>query len=203
MRFRHAVAIVKIGLLTLVLAVAGCTNNAEKRSNDAGNPAPSATHATPAPTTQPSFPAPNSSPQSSAAPGAGVIQSQDTNSSGVVGELTECRRSEGVLTIKVRFRNTSNQGSGLVFTNWNGSEADNPKFYVTAGEKKYFMLKDSDGTYLSSNSANANNGLSIHLEPGQAFLWWAKYPAPAAEAKKINFVTPLAPPFEDIPITDK
>ena len=40
-----------------------------------------------------------------AAEQAGVIQTQETNEEGVVGELIECRRSEGVLTIKIRFRN--------------------------------------------------------------------------------------------------
>jgi hypothetical protein len=135
-----------------------------------------------------------------AAEQAGVIQTQETNQAGLMGELTECRRSEGVLTIKVRFRNTSTKPSHLRLTNWNAA-GDNEKFYVTAGNKKYFMLKDSEGTYLSSNSAS--NGVEVNLEPGQTFLWWAKYPAPSADVKKINFMMPVTPPFEGIPITDK
>ena len=131
---------------------------------------------------------------------AGVIQTQETNQEGLVAELTECRRSEDVLTIKVRFRNTSTKPSHLKFTNWN-APGDNEKFYVTAGKKKYFMLKDSEGTYLSSNSAS--NPAELNLEPGQTFLWWAKYPAPSADVKKINFMMPVTPPFEDVPITDK
>jgi hypothetical protein len=131
---------------------------------------------------------------------AGVIQTQETNQEGVVGELTECRRSEGVLTIKVRFRNNSTKRSHLTFTAWNAS-GDNEKFYVTAGNKKYFMLKDSEGTYLSSNSAG--NPAEANLEPGQTFLWWGKYPAPSADLKKINFMMPVTPPFEGVPITDK
>jgi hypothetical protein len=109
-----------------------------------------------------------------AMPGTGqasVIQTQETNQEGLVAELTECRRSEGVLTIKVRFRNTSTKPSHLRFTNWN-APGDNEKFYVTADKKKYFMLKDSEGTYLSSNSAS--NPAELNLEPGQTFLWWAK-----------------------------
>jgi hypothetical protein len=131
---------------------------------------------------------------------AGVIQTQETNQEGLVAEFTECRRSENVLTIKVRFRNTSTKPSHLKFTNWN-APGDNEKFYVTAGNKKYFMLKDSEGTYLSSNSAS--NPAELNLEPGQTFLWWAKYPAPSADVKKINFMMPVTPPFEDVPITDK
>jgi hypothetical protein len=41
------------------------------------------------------------------------------------------------------------------------------------------------------------------LDPGKTYLWWAKYPAPPAEVKKINFMMPITSPFEDVPITDK
>ena len=130
-----------------------------------------------------------------------VIQTQDANVEGIVAELTQCQRSEGVLTIKVRFRNTSDKPGKLTFTNWNASGADNPKFYVTAGNKKYFMLADSDGTVLSTNSTG--NGVDANIAPGKTFLWWAKYPAPPAEVKKINFMMPVTTPFEAVPITDK
>jgi len=136
-----------------------------------------------------------------AAAPADVIQTQETNEEGVVGELIECRRFAGVLNIKVRFRNTSDKRGNLTFTNWNATALDNPKFYVTAGNKKYFMLADADGTVLSSNSSG--NGVDASLDPGKTYLWWAKYPAPPAEIKKINFMMPVASPFEDVPITDK
>jgi hypothetical protein len=150
--------------------------------------------------TQPTDPSTSPAAAPPAAEQAGVIQTQETNQEGVVGELTECRRSEGVLTIKVRFRNNSTKRLHLTFTAWNAS-GDNEKFYVTAGNKKYFMLKDSEGTYLSSNSAG--NPAEANLEPGQTFLWWGKYPAPSADLKKINFMMPVTPPFEGVPITDK
>jgi Cytochrome oxidase complex assembly protein 1 len=131
---------------------------------------------------------------------AGVIQTQETNSGGMVGELTECRRHEGVLTIKVRFRSTSNKRVSLKLTEWNNG-GDFEKFYVTAGNKKFFILKDTEGVYLTSLSAS--NGVVLQLDPGDTSLWWAKYPSPPVDVKKINFVTPVTPPFEDIPITDK
>ena len=132
---------------------------------------------------------------------AGVIQTQETNQEGLVAELTECRRQEGVLTIKVRFRNTSNKPLNLALTRY--MQDDNGRFYVTAGNKKYFMLKDSEGAVLSSNSVSESGKIEPKLEPGQTFLWWAKYPAPSADVKKINFMMPVTPPFEDVPITDK
>ena len=136
-----------------------------------------------------------------AAQAADVIQAQDANVDGIVAELTACQRSEGVLTIKIRFRNTSDKPGSLTFTHWNASGADNPKFYVTAGNKKYFILADSDGTVLSTNSTG--NGVNADIAPGKTFLWWAKYPAPPADVKKINFMMPVTSPFEDVPITDK
>jgi hypothetical protein len=132
---------------------------------------------------------------------ADVIQTQDANTDGIVAEITECRRSEGVLTIKIRFRNNSEKPGTLTFTHWNAAGQDNPKFYVTAGNKKYFMLADSDGTVLSTNSTG--NGVDASIAPGKTYLWWAKYPAPPADVKKINFMMPVASPFDDVPITDK
>jgi hypothetical protein len=136
-----------------------------------------------------------------AAQQAGVIQTQETTTPGVVAELTECRRQEGVLTIKVRFRNTSNKASNLTLTRY--MVDDNGRFYVTAGNKKYFILKDSENTVLSSNSVSESGTIELKLEPGRTFLWWAKYPAPSADVKKINMMMPVTPPFEDVPITDK
>jgi hypothetical protein len=158
---------------------------------------------TPTVETQPAPPASQPADPPASAPAAeqaGVIQTQETTTQGIVAELTECRRQEGVLTIKVRFRNTSSRPSNLTLTHY-AMGGDNEKFYVTAGNKKYFILKDSEGTYLSSNSVS--NGVEVKLEPGQTFLWWAKYPAPSADVKKINFMMPVAAPFEDVPITDK
>ena len=130
---------------------------------------------------------------------AGIIQSQETNTGGLVAELTECRRHEGVLTIKVRFRNTSNKTAKLDLSHYNDGN-DFSKYYVTGGNKKYFILKDTEGVYMSSLSAS--NGVSLNLDSGQTSLWWAKYPAPSPDVKKLNLVTPVTPPFEDIPITD-
>jgi hypothetical protein len=198
MRFReNAVDSIKIGSLALVLAVAGCTSKGDKQGTDAGTPAASDMQASQGSNTQPSAATPTSSKQAPAASGASVIQSQDANTSGVVGELTDCKRSDGVLTIKVRFRNTSDKR--IDFPLIDGR--DYAKFYVTAASKKYFILKDSEGTYLTPE-ADGFGTLHATLEPGQSFVWWAKYPAPPAEIKKVNLLTPIAPPFEDIPITD-
>jgi hypothetical protein len=146
------------------------------------------------PAFQPADPA-APSPAVAAAPAAdqaGVIQTQETRYPGIVAELTECRRKEGVLNIKVRFRNTSDKPFHLNIYVDGGRD----KYYVTAKNKKYFILKDSDGVYLAADYDN-------WLPPGGSFTWWAKYPAAPADIKKITLFTPITSPFEDAPITDQ
>lgn len=145
-------------------------------------------------------PQPNNAAQPSSGTPTDVIQSQDANSSGVIAEITQAVRSEGVLTIKLRFRNTNSKAINLTII-----ESRNfPAFYVTASSKKYFILKDTDGTYLAPQANSWDHStLQVNLDPGQSYTWWAKFPAPPAEVKKITFITPLAPPFEDVPLGDR
>ena len=127
-----------------------------------------------------------------AAEQAGVIQTQETTYPGVVAEFTECRRKEGVLNIRVRFRNTSDKQVLLtVFRN-----EDVEKYYVTAKNKKYFILKDSEGKYVAEQFGD-------WVPAGGSHTWWAKYPAPPADIKKITLITTITTPFEDVPITDQ
>ena len=174
-------------MLAALLALAGCSKNEPATTTTASQPA--ATSPTPAPTTAPATAAPAAT---------AAIQSQDANQAGVVAELTECKRADGVLTVKVRFRNTGSQQVPLSVID----ARDYEKFYVTAGSKKYFILKDSEGTYLTPNASSFGN-LGVDLAPGQGWQWWAKFPAPPADVTKITLVTPITPPFDDVPISDK
>ena len=73
----------------------------------------------------------------------------------------ECKRKEGVLGVKVRFRNVSSPEK--YFNIISGRNYDH--FYVTAANKKYFILKDSEGTYLTP-SASGGGDLRVPLEQG-------------------------------------
>jgi hypothetical protein len=75
------------------------------------------------------------------------------------------------------------------------------RYYVTAGSKKYFVLRDSEKTPLA-NPPTSYGALSVEIPKGGTYIWYAKYQAPPAEVKKINYYTPISPPFEDISITD-
>ncbi len=140
----------------------------------------------------------SAAPSPAEAPPAGtVLASQDTNVAGVVGELIECKRREGVLTIKLRFRNTGAEKASFYMIDGRNYDAQ----YVTAESKKYFVLRDSEKVPLAPQPDGGGN-LSVSLEPNGAWTWWAKYPAPPAEVKSVSYFTSVSPPFEDVPITD-
>jgi hypothetical protein len=124
-----------------------------------------------------------------------VIQSQDANASGVVAELIECKRKDGVLSLRVRLRNTSGAPVRVPLI----SARNFDEYYVTAGSKKYFILRDDEKTPLAP-AASGFGGLTVEIPKGGSWTWWAKYPAPPDSETKINYITPLAPPFEDVPI---
>ncbi|MGH7566794.1 MAG: hypothetical protein ACREK2_08185 [Gemmatimonadota bacterium] len=126
---------------------------------------------------------------------AAVLQVQEVNAPGLQAELTEVTRKDGVLTVKIRFRNTGTDALHHSFETGHGAY---DRFYVTAGTQKYFVLKDTEGEPL------APKYLDVNLDPGTATsTWWAKFPAPPASETTIDLVIPDAPPFEDIPITDR
>lgn len=126
-----------------------------------------------------------------------AIQSQDTNIGGLVADITQCKRKDGVLTLRVRVRNTSGKKTNIRFTDGYGAY---DKYYLTAGDKKYFVLRDSEGVPLATDEGNGY--VSVDVEKDGSFTWWAKYPAPPAEVTSVSFYTAFAPPFEDLPITD-
>ncbi len=122
-----------------------------------------------------------------------AIQSQDLNLPGFTADIIEAKRSDGVLSVKLRLKNAGTKEGSVKFT------YDRPidEFYVQAEGKKYFVLRDTEKVPLAN--ATAYTGVM----PGATYTWWAKYPAPAANVKKFNFYWPLGAPFDDVPITDK
>ncbi len=121
----------------------------------------------------------------------------ETNVAGVAAEVVEARRKDGVLTIQVRYRNTSDKE--LSFYPLSGAKFD--AYYVTAEDKKYLVLRDEENRPLAP-LINPAGDVYVSLKPGASVIWWAKYPAPPAAIKKISYHTPVTAPFEDVPITD-
>jgi len=125
------------------------------------------------------------------------IASSDTNVSGVVAEVTECKRKEGTLTVKIRLRNTGDAEAKVDVIKSRNCDA----WYLTAGTKKYFILRDTEETPLAPQS-DPGGGVTARIPANGSFNWWAKYPAPPADVKSVNVYTPLTPPLDDVPISD-
>ena len=137
------------------------------------------------------------SPAAAQAP-ATISEAQDLNNApGVVAEIVQCKRENGVLSIRMRLRNTGTQTKEVDLIN---GGADYDKYYVTAGNKKYFVLRDSEKNPLANPADNGR--VKPKIGKGDSFVWYAKYPAPPAEIKKITYYTPVAPPFEDVPVSE-
>jgi hypothetical protein len=121
----------------------------------------------------------------------------DVNYKGVTAEVTECKRSEGTLTVKIRLNNSTNEDITMYLVSAN--KFDN--HYVTAGRKKYLMLRDAEKKPLAP-SVNAGGDVFVNLRKGSSYLWWAKFPAPPSEVKKIEYTWPMGPPIDDIPCAE-
>lgn len=128
-----------------------------------------------------------------------AIQSQDINAPGFAADLIEAKRSDGVLSVKVRLKNTGAKAEHVKIYTLTKIEA----FYVQAEGKKYFVLRDTEKVPLATPTDSYDGTLTPSVAPGASFTWWAKFPAPPANVKKFNFYWPLGAPFDDVPITDK
>lgn len=123
-----------------------------------------------------------------------AIQSQESNVSGVTFEIVEMRRKEGVLNVRLRLINSSSKDNAIVMGQ--GTHMGNWRdIYVTAGKQKFLVLQDTGHTALAANG-------QLLVPKGGSTIWWAKFPAPGPEVKKVSFFTPHTAPFEDVPITD-
>jgi hypothetical protein len=122
-----------------------------------------------------------------------AIATVETNMK-ATGEIYECKRKQGVLTVKVRFKATAKTQLDLPY--------DTTYVVDVASGKKYSILRDSDKAPLATTSQGWGDRVIESLEPGATFNAWWKFPAPPPTTKKISFILPKSEPAEDVPITD-
>ncbi len=137
-------------------------------------------------------------PPAAKSPAAQPAAARETNVAGVVAELVEFKRKDGVLTVQIRLRNAGAKPARFYVVQHRNYDA----FYVIAEDKKYLVLRDEDQTPLMP-AADGTGGILLTLEPEGTWLWWAKYPAPPAGVKKVIYVTPLTGPLDDVPVSDQ
>lgn len=126
------------------------------------------------------------------------LKVQESNVEDINAEVVEAVRKEGVLTVKLRFRNTGASPAKVTLAR---DSSDFDKFYVVSGNTKALILRDTSKVPLMT-PANVHGNISADVKPNGSTLFWAKYPAPPASAKKFTLFTPLTPPIEDIPIAE-
>lgn len=124
------------------------------------------------------------------------LQVQETNTEGINAELMSVAESDGVLTVKIRFRNNGDNARRIGIIR---HPYDVDKTYVVAGSTKLLPLRDSDKAPLMS-ALDAGGTLEPELRPGGSYFFWAKFPAPPAGTKKIAIYTVTAPPFDDVQV---
>jgi hypothetical protein len=128
---------------------------------------------------------------------AGVIDSVDSEVSGIQTELLEVKRmSDNTVRIRWRWRNTTDAKIHL-FSSGEGERSLKQNAYVIdpKNKKKHLVVTDSQGKVIGTDIPFTDLG------PKQALAVWAKFPAPPADVDKVTVVLPKTPPFEDIAIT--
>lgn len=195
-------------LIAAVFVLVMFCSKAPETATTATAPAPATTSAQPAAPAPAPAAAPSTTQAAAAPPAAAVstapaaasaggsLQSQETNWPGVTAEVTEFRRKGNTLTGKVRLTNKSAARVEVEIYWKEVSLVD------AAGGKKYEVLKDEKGTFISSTRAGWTDRWSEWIEPATPQVIWMKFPAPPPEVKTITLQLPKTPPFDDLPIQD-
>ncbi len=132
------------------------------------------------------------------APPAAPLATRDLDVEGVVAEVIESVRKDGVLTVRVRFSNTGDKPAKLSLVGAEGYI----NTYVMVGTTKHQLLKDDTGNQ-QATPRDGGGWLEPTIRPKATWGWWGKFPAPPADRKTYALYLKVGPPIEDIPIVDK
>jgi hypothetical protein len=188
-------------LLLSVLVVLSCAKKEAPASATAA-PAPATTSVA----TTSSAPAPAASPAAAAPPPAAAttssgIASADGEKTGTRVDVTDLKRANGTVTLKMAFVNDSENAIGF------GYNFGDPDHQITdhgsigavqlvdpVGKKKYFVARDADGKCVCSRGIP-------DVAPHSRLSLWAKFPAPPDDVQKISIVIPHFQPLDDVTIS--
>ena len=137
-------------------------------------------------------------------PGAAVAQQEKPLATraldieGITAEVIESVRKEGILTVRVRFRNTTDKPIKFLLVHA-GRYDDN---YVSAGDTKYTIVRDAKKDVVATPT-DGGGWIEPTIKAKGTFGWWAKFPAPPPERKTYTLYLKVGPPIEDVPIVDK
>lgn len=126
------------------------------------------------------------------------LATRDLDVEGVVAEVTESKRQEGVLSVRVRFRNTGDQPAKLELVDAQGYA----NTYIVSGDTKYPLLRDTNGKEVAT-ARDGGGWLAPTIKPQGTWSWWGKFPAPPADRTTYSLYLKVGPPVDDVPIVDK
>ena len=126
------------------------------------------------------------------------LATRDLDKEGIVAEVIESNRKDGVLTVRVRFRNTTDKPLKFLLVHA-GRYDDN---YISAASTKYKIIRDSKKNPVATPT-DGGGWVEPTIKAKSTWGWWAKFPAPPADQKSYTLYLHVGPPIDDVPIIDK
>ncbi len=126
------------------------------------------------------------------------LASAELDAPGIVADVIESTRKEGVLTVRVRFRNTGEKSVKFLLAAA-GRYDDN---YLSAGNVKYTLIRDAK-KHPVATPTDGGGWVEPRIAARGSWNWWGKFPAPPADQKKYTLYLKVGPPIDDVPIVDK
>lgn len=126
------------------------------------------------------------------------LATRELDVEGVVADVIQSDRKDGVLTVRIRFRNNGEKPAKLPLVDEQGYVHT----YVVSGDTKYPLLKDDRGNQVAT-PRDGGGWLVPTINPKATWNWWGKFPAPPADRNTYDLHLKIGPPIDDIPIVDK
>lgn len=126
-----------------------------------------------------------------------AIQTQESQWDGIEADLTSVKAKNGIITVKVRLRNTGAKAQGVRI------HYDGCYLVDETSQKKYYALKDSDGLYIAGPAADEQRGgrFWFDVPAGKAKSLWIKFPEPTDGPETLTISLEGVFPFEEIAVT--
>ena len=142
--------------------------------------------------------APPAGAQRKSEPTSKPLASAELDVEGIVAEVIESTRKEGVLSVRVRFRNTGGKDVKFLLVH-SGRYDEN---YLSSGNVKYTIIRDAKNNPVATPT-DGGGWIEPRIAKGKSWNWWARFPAPPAERKTYTLYLKAGPPIDAVPIVDK
>lgn len=124
-----------------------------------------------------------------------VIQTQESSLwDGVEVDLLSVKVKNNIITVKIKFRNEGEERQKV------SAYFESCYIMDETNQKKYFVLKDSDGQYIAGPKEGDHKGgyFEFKIEPSKSKGIWLKFPAPENNPETISLSIPGVFPFEEV-----